>query len=66
MAGFCGKGPDGVTQSGHLYIGNIAGFVCRCFNEGWPTLAVYGVDATGPIALAGIRNGRMWLSRAAA
>lgn len=66
MASYCGKDAEGVTKSGPLYRGNIAGFVCRCYGLGWPTLSVYGVDGTGPIALAGIRNGQMWIAREAA
>lgn len=66
MPAYCGKDEQGVIRTGDVYRGQIAGLVCKRFGEGWTALAVYSVDANGPIALGGIRNGRMWIAREAA
>lgn len=62
MPSYCGRNTEGVTETGHLYRGNIAGFVCRCYGEGWTQLSVYD----GAMPMAGIRNGRFWIHRDAA
>jgi len=62
MASYCGRNPDGVTESGHVFRGEIAGLVCRLYGEGWVTLSVYD----GAMPMGGIRNGRFWINRDAA
>lgn len=66
MSAFCGKDAQGVTRTGDLYRGNISGFVCKAFGEGWTSLAIYTLDSAGPRAMGGIKNGRMWIAREAA